>query len=38
MDALWQRLKSNFGSASLPLYEDIGVANGQSYPEVDARA
>ncbi|HEY8005441.1 MAG TPA: stimulus-sensing domain-containing protein [Methylocella sp.] len=39
--SVWMRigstLKSLTGSPSLPLYEDIGVANGKTYPEV-ARA
>jgi two-component system, OmpR family, sensor histidine kinase ChvG len=39
--SLWKRigdgLKSIAGHSSLPLYEDIGVANGKTYPEV-ARA
>ena len=39
--ALWMRigngLRSLTGSPSLPVYEDIGVANGKTYPEV-ARA
>lgn len=28
------RFKNIFGGANLPLYEDIGLANGRAYPEV----
>ena len=33
----WNSLKGFFDYSNLPLYEDIGVANGKAYPEV-ARA
>jgi two-component system, OmpR family, sensor histidine kinase ChvG len=31
---IWQGLKRISGKFGLPLYEDIGVANGKNYPEV----
>ncbi|MDB5593318.1 MAG: integral rane sensor signal transduction histidine kinase [Hyphomicrobiales bacterium] len=31
----WDNLKHRLGSTELPLYEDIGVANGKAYPEVE---
>jgi two-component system sensor histidine kinase ChvG len=32
---LWNAIKSKLGSPDLPIYEDIGVADGRAYPEVD---
>ena len=32
---LWNAIKSKFGSTDLPIYEDIGVADGRAYPEVE---
>ncbi len=37
IERVWNGLKGYFGYSNLPLYEDIGVANGKAYPEV-ARA
>jgi two-component system sensor histidine kinase ChvG len=31
----WTKLRGWFGSVGVPVYEDIGVANGRAYPEVD---
>lgn len=31
----WSQLRRWFGSVGVPVYEDIGVANGRAYPEVD---
>ncbi len=31
----WTQAKRWFSSSELPLYEDIGAANGRAYPEVD---
>ena len=31
----WNQLRGWFGSVGVPVYEDIGVANGRAYPEVD---
>lgn len=30
----WTWLKNSVGGANLPLYQDIGLANGRAYPEV----
>ena len=35
IERFWSDLKRRFGSTELPLYEDIGVANGRAYPEVE---
>ena len=32
---LWNAIKSKFGSHDLPIYQDIGVADGRAYPEVE---
>jgi two-component system sensor histidine kinase ChvG len=37
LERLWNTVKGSFGYSNLPLYEDIGIANGKGYPEV-ARA
>jgi len=34
-ERVWTRLRGWFGSVGVPVYEDIGVANGRAYPEVD---
>ncbi|MGO9136010.1 MAG: stimulus-sensing domain-containing protein [Methylovirgula sp.] len=34
LDRAWNAIKGYFGYSNLPLYEDIGVANGKAYPEV----
>jgi two-component system sensor histidine kinase ChvG len=31
---LWNAIKIRFGSPGLPLYKDLGLANGGAYPEV----
>jgi two-component system sensor histidine kinase ChvG len=36
IDRLRNLLHGRFNTAQLPLYEDIGVANGRTYPEVTA--
>ncbi|GAC1328261.1 MAG: sensor histidine kinase [Beijerinckiaceae bacterium] len=33
---MWSTLKGSFGRSDLPIYEDIGAANGRAYPEVAA--
>jgi two-component system sensor histidine kinase ChvG len=35
MERWWTQTKRWFSSSELPLYEDIGAANGRAYPEVD---
>ncbi|MDO9440785.1 MAG: sensor histidine kinase [Beijerinckiaceae bacterium] len=35
VERFWNDLKRRLGSTELPLYEDIGVANGRAYPEVE---
>ncbi|MDB5649624.1 MAG: integral rane sensor signal transduction histidine kinase [Hyphomicrobiales bacterium] len=35
LERWWDNLKRRLGSTDLPLYEDIGVANGKGYPEVE---
>jgi len=37
IERTWNAVMGHFGQSDLPLYEDIGVSNGKSYPEV-ARA
>jgi two-component system sensor histidine kinase ChvG len=34
IERTWNAVKGRFGHTDLPLYEDIGVANGRAYPEV----
>src|SRR6202167_1894645 len=34
IERTWNAVKGRFGRTDLPLYEDIGVANGRAYPEV----
>jgi two-component system, OmpR family, sensor histidine kinase ChvG len=34
IERAWNSLKGQFDYSNLPLYEDIGVANGKAYPEV----
>ncbi len=34
IERTWSVLKDHFGRTDLPLYEDIGAANGKTYPEV----
>jgi two-component system sensor histidine kinase ChvG len=36
LDRLWAGLKGHLGRRELPIYEDIGAANGKAYPEVSA--
>jgi two-component system sensor histidine kinase ChvG len=36
LDQIWDRLRAHFGRRELPIYEDIGAANGKAYPEVSA--
>ena len=36
LDHMWDRLRANFAHRELPIYEDIGTANGRAYPEVGA--
>src|SRR6478735_2262993 len=36
LDRLWAGLKGHLGRRELPIYEDIGAANGKVYPEVSA--
>lgn len=35
LERWWGQLKRFFSSNELPLYEDIGAANGKAYPEVE---
>ena len=35
MERWWTQTKNWFSSSELPLYEDIGAANGRAYPEVE---
>ena len=34
IERTWNAVKGQFSHTDLPLYEDIGVANGKAYPEV----
>jgi two-component system, OmpR family, sensor histidine kinase ChvG len=34
IERTWNAVKGRFSHTDLPLYEDIGVANGRAYPEV----
>jgi two-component system sensor histidine kinase ChvG len=34
IERTWNAVKGRFGRTDLPLYEDIGIANGKAYPEV----
>jgi two-component system, OmpR family, sensor histidine kinase ChvG len=34
IERTWNAVKGRFGRTDLPLYEDIGAANGRAYPEV----
>jgi two-component system, OmpR family, sensor histidine kinase ChvG len=34
IERTWNAVKRRFGRTDLPLYEDIGAANGRAYPEV----
>ncbi len=34
IERAWDQVKGHFSHSDLPLYEDIGVANGRAYPEV----
>ncbi|MBV8849822.1 MAG: sensor histidine kinase [Methylobacteriaceae bacterium] len=36
LDRTWEHVRANFGHRELPIYEDIGSANGRAYPEVGA--
>jgi two-component system sensor histidine kinase ChvG len=36
LDRFWVTLRGHFGRRDLPIYEDIGTANGRAYPEVSA--
>jgi two-component system sensor histidine kinase ChvG len=36
LDHFWANLRSHLGRRELPIYEDIGAANGKAYPEVGA--
>jgi two-component system sensor histidine kinase ChvG len=33
-DRTWEHLRASIGHRELPMYEDIGTANGRAYPEV----
>jgi two-component system, OmpR family, sensor histidine kinase ChvG len=35
LERVWDGLKGFFGTSNLPIYKDIGLANGKAYPEVD---
>jgi two-component system sensor histidine kinase ChvG len=35
-DRAWDSARAHFGRRELPIYEDIGAANGKAYPEVSA--
>ena len=35
-ERIWSLLKAHLGQNDLPLYRDIGIANGKAYPEVDS--
>jgi two-component system sensor histidine kinase ChvG len=35
-DRIWDAIRGRFGRRELPIYEDIGAANGRAYPEVGA--
>ncbi|HEY1735325.1 MAG TPA: sensor histidine kinase [Methylovirgula sp.] len=34
LERIWDSFKGFFGNSNLPVYKDIGVANGRAYPEV----
>ncbi len=34
LERVWDALKGFFGNSNLPIYKDIGIANGRAYPEV----
>jgi two-component system sensor histidine kinase ChvG len=36
LDRIWNSVRGHFGRRELPIYEDIGTANGRGYPEVSA--
>ncbi|MEA2839910.1 MAG: two-component system, OmpR family, sensor histidine kinase ChvG [Methylobacteriaceae bacterium] len=36
LDRFWANLRAHLGRRELPIYEDIGAANGKAYPEVGA--
>jgi two-component system sensor histidine kinase ChvG len=36
LDRIWNALRGRLGRSDLPIYEDIGAANGRAYPEVGA--
>ncbi len=36
LDRMWDGLRAHLGRRELPIYEDIGAANGKAYPEVAA--